>query len=467
MRVPWLVVLGVLATVAGTGGVSADTYYVDRDHPSASDGNPGSEASPWATIQHAADTVGAGDTVLVKQGTYPEQVTISCVGTAVQSVVFAAYPGHTVTVDGASVPLEEWAGLLQMVNASYVTVRGFHVTNSGPWGTNPGIQVDPGDHIVIENNHTSATASSGILIWSGDDIVVAGNEIESPMTAGLEDSRNECITVGRTANFEVRDNHVHDNTAGRGEGICLKDGSSYGSVHHNHVHHVPNVGIYLDAWSEHTHHIDVWSNRVHDVEEGSGIVLASERGGLLESVRVFNNLSYHNTYLGLNVSANGDVTTHPMVDIEIVNNSVWGNGESGGWGGGLGVDHDQWTGLVIRNNAFAGNFSFEITFESVNPSGATIDHNLIDDWDGYPGELCGTDCQLGDPLWVDPASGDFHLQVGSPAIDHGSALLAPGEDFEGTARPQGSGHDIGADELGDAGAIFADGFESGGTDAWS
>ncbi|MDQ3367208.1 MAG: hypothetical protein M3680_17430 [Myxococcota bacterium] len=53
-----------------------------------------------------------------------------------------------------------------------------------------------------------------------------------------------------------------------------------------------------------------------------------------------------------------------------------------------------------------------------------------------------------DPKFVNAAAGDFHLQAGSPAID--AALpttgLNPTRDHEGTARPQGAAHDIGAFE---------------------
>ncbi len=41
----------------------AGTYYVA---PGGSDGWPGSASQPWATIQHAAETLGPGDTVFIK-----------------------------------------------------------------------------------------------------------------------------------------------------------------------------------------------------------------------------------------------------------------------------------------------------------------------------------------------------------------------------------------------------------------
>ncbi len=53
-----------------------------------------------------------------------------------------------------------------------------------------------------------------------------------------------------------------------------------------------------------------------------------------------------------------------------------------------------------------------------------------------------------DPLLLDPASGDFHLQAGSPLIGQGSGLAPdlPGMDFEGDPRVLGATPDIGADE---------------------
>ena len=53
----------------------------------------------------------------------------------------------------------------------------------------------------------------------------------------------------------------------------------------------------------------------------------------------------------------------------------------------------------------------------------------------------------GDPLFVNPAVDDYHLNLGSPAIDAGvdAGVLI---DVDGQARPQNNGFDIGYDEQG-------------------
>jgi len=51
-----------------------------------------------------------------------------------------------------------------------------------------------------------------------------------------------------------------------------------------------------------------------------------------------------------------------------------------------------------------------------------------------------------DPLFADPANGDYRLQAGSPCIDAGTAGGAPGTDLLGVTRPQGLGFDMGAYE---------------------
>lgn len=69
------------------------------------------------------------------------------------------------------------------------------------------------------------------------------------------------------------------------------------------------------------------------------------------------------------------------------------------------------------------------------------------------------------PLTGDPLLNQHQLlSFGSEAIDVGVDAGVT-EDIEQQARPDGPGFDIGADEF--KRSIFADGFESGGTSAWS
>ena len=71
-----------------------------------------------------------------------------------------------------------------------------------------------------------------------------------------------------------------------------------------------------------------------------------------------------------------------------------------------------------------------------------------------------------DPLFVAPLAGDFQLQGASPAIDAGEAafLSVGSDDLRHAPRVAGLALDLGAYERG---GLFGDGFESGGTAAWS
>jgi hypothetical protein len=425
--------------------ISDSAFYVA---PSGDDNNPGTLALPWKTITKAAQTLQGGDTVYIRAGTYNERVVPSHSGAEDHPIVYIAYPGETVTIDGQGITLPaDWGGLVDLSNRSYVEISGLRIVNAGPNMNSSGILVDYANHIIIKNNYVNNTVSSGIAAWQSTNVIIDNNEV----VLACNDGEQECITIAGTDSFVVSNNYVHNSGPGTygGEGIDIKDGASNGKIYGNHVHDINRLGLYIDAWDKHTHNFEIFRNVVHHCA-GDGFTIASEQGGLLENISIYNNLIYSNNNLGLAITPNGDVPEPPMQNIGIVNNTIYNNGVDVGaatWGGGIGVDNPNITNLLIRNNIVSQNLQFQILVEVTIPS-LMVDHNLVDGYRDYSAdEIIGTESMAGDPLFVNPAGGDFHIQSGSPAIDMGTASEAPALDFDLKTRPVGAGYDIGAYEL--------------------
>jgi hypothetical protein len=410
-------------------------YYVS---PIGDDANAGTRELPWQTIQKAAETLVAGETVMIMAGTYRERIDPRNSGSPDKYISYQAYQGENVVIDGLDVFVPEWGGLFDIMNKSYIRISGLTVVNALSCPHNIGIQVDHSDHIILEQNRIRHTNDSGIGVWNSINVCVDGNEVSEVCLSGW----NECITVGGTDTFEIKGNLVQHSQK---EGICSKDGSRNGKILGNRVVGVFSVGIYLDAWNKHTFSIEVYQNVVHDTVEGNGLSLASEMGGELENISVYNNLFYHNQYVGIHISTNGIFTTHPMKNIRIINNTCSGNGWID-WGGGISMDNIDAREVVIRNNICSNNRYFQIAVILGAPA-AAVDHNLVHPFLGTENEITGGSPVTGDPEFVDGDAFDFHLQSFSPAIDQGSADGSPVLDFDGIPRPQGKDFDIGAFEF--------------------
>ena len=85
-----------------------------------------------------------------------------------------------------------------------------------------------------------------------------------------------------------------------------------------------------------------------------------------------------------------------------------------------------------------------------NAGSVSADYNLFHgnmiDTLGAGGSVTNDHPVFGDPRFVDPAHDDYHLGLGSAAIDAGPAI-GVFTDIDGDARPQGGGFDLGYDEF--------------------
>jgi parallel beta-helix repeat protein len=84
-------------------------FHVANEHPRASDGNPGTEDLPWATVQRAAEALRPGDTVIVHRGLYRELVRPFLGGAGPdRPITYQAAPGERVVLSASDPWQPEW-----------------------------------------------------------------------------------------------------------------------------------------------------------------------------------------------------------------------------------------------------------------------------------------------------------------------------------------------------------------------
>jgi parallel beta-helix repeat protein len=420
----------------------ANVYYVATN---GNDSNNGTAASPWLTIQQAANTAQAGDLVYVKAGTYNERLIISHSGTASNEIIFKNYQDDLVIIDGTSITwTATWNGLLDISDKSYIKIIGLRLINA----VYAGIFMENAHHITINNCQTNNTFSSGIAAWNSYNIVISNNAV----TQACDGGEQECITLSNTYDSQVFNNEVSNNgnpNAG-GEGIDIKQGSHNVQVYNNWVHNLNNkVGIYIDAWDSHTYNIEVYQNKVNNCTE-TGIAIASEFGGLLENVQIHTNISFNNKYDGIQIGGwkhpDYTGTATPIKHILITNNTCYNNGSiDGGFGFGVTIDNAYAEDITVRNNILSQNSA---QLEEVQMIGtAVMEYNLIDGDNATTNAVFGSNYIEHSPDFEDAPNADFHLKHTSWAIDAGTNTAIPNLDFEGNSRPFNGTVDIGAYEF--------------------
>lgn len=386
---------------------SASTWHVAAN---GSDAAAGSDTAPFATIQHAADRVQPGDSVIVHAGTYTG-FTVEKTGTAAAPITFTA--DGVVNIDGANTANRDAIE----VDGSYVTVEGFTVTHA----TRSGISVIEGDHVTIRGNKCDQNAKWGIFTAFANNVVIENNETS-------RSAQQHGIYASNTA-----DNVVIRGNKSWGNAMC--------GIHMNGDISQGGVGMVTHALVE--------NNNIYDNGAAGGSAINGD--GVASSV-IRNNVLDNNHASGISlyqIDAGLPSTGNMVINntIRMASNARFA----------INIQ-DGSSGNTLRNNILLDTASGRgaIDIDTASLSGLVSDHNAVTDAMSIDGNVMTlaawqsrTHTDASSIATTDTvlfASGGMTLADNSPAIDAGDATGAPPTDILGVARPQGAAVDIGAYE---------------------
>jgi hypothetical protein len=463
-------VLALTFSILAAGSSLAATYYVDNQHASANDTNPGTESAPYRTITAAVtQRGGAGNTIVVKTGTYREQVTVSASGASGSPLVIQAQGAATLEgsedyavaarwtpVSGTTwlasgvtwEPNQVFVGGRRLVKTTMTTLplNSFRwVLGSGLYvnvaGGNPGLQgARVGRHdygfriigrsFVTVRGFTIVRADvKAVFADASTGIVVENVRAQSSASAGIHFSAAQ---GGRIEGCEAVSNGDH--------GIFLSMNATGVVVRGNRSQR--NARVDRDG-ANGFHLFSAPANRLEDNEawdnQDSGFQFNSGSNG---NVSVLNR-SWSNDDHGFDhLGSSGVVHVHDVAaDNAHDGFSFEGNSPGGQVHNSIGVNNG--TGL----------FHYDLWVDATSQAGFDSDYNVFWNANGQAPvrwgptpylQVSGWSAATGndahsrqaDPRFVNPAAGDFHLLAGSPAIDAASSAVAhwPSLDADGRAR---------------------------------
>lgn len=368
---------------------NAATYYVAI---TGNNSNPGTLAAPFRTISKGMSVTVAGDTVYVMNGTYIEGLQIDHSGNSGAPITLSAYPGHSPAIkneyDGEVINV---ASARAYTPVGWLIIDGFEIYNTYP------------------GNKTQVV---GISLYNVHDTIIRRNIIHDARQGIQGNGKNVTITrniIRHNGRFGV---------CATTPAVCNQDHGIYGSgsnwdITNNLIYDNLGYGIQIAAYPFKT-----------------GRYIDADYAGATGWLVAHNTIAYNHYRSAIVVWQSG------ATNGTFKNNIFYENAQKQVSGNAQGIDfYGSGAGHVVQNNVFY----------ATTPGGTTW---IADSGTSYSafGNLTTSN-----PLFVNagadlPASPDFQLRSGSPAINAGISLPEVTTDFRGVGRPIQGAYDIGAYE---------------------
>ncbi|MBI5482220.1 MAG: right-handed parallel beta-helix repeat-containing protein [Deltaproteobacteria bacterium] len=436
----------------------AALFYVDRGSRGGpcADTNPGTITSPWCTIGKANRTLVAGQTALLRAGTYDETIAPVNSGTSeTQRIAFAAFPGETVTITGVAYGI-------RLESRSYVTVEGIAVIDA----TGMALLISASSNVNIGFCRFENPGGPGSN-WAGARVRLGStrNRIygstfsrwgKQTVVGTTYDDTGCLLDIGNDSAVDRSDqNLVIGNTFSYGGhhllGVYSSDNVVRANTFHNEnwyaCHRTQtnqlcgnrNVILNTSFPAENVRNVIednviAFSGVPPDQDSSSGLAVRTQHN-VIRRNRLFSNDA---TGLSLTAdSGNGNDASNNLIYANVLYRNgfpridTWTPMKAGmllaRW-----VDnaqHNAMTNVAIKNNIIHSSQQGAIFFYYVTRAAQQVEGN----WE-----------EAGDPLFVslapsptpqDLAAMDFHLRSASPCIDRGVFLTRTTSAGSGTTVP--------------------------------
>jgi hypothetical protein len=304
----------------------------------------------------------------------------------------------------------------------------------------------PADQATIQGAINTAVDGDTVLVAPGtyqENIDFLGKAITVSSSGGPLVTIIDAAHHGTVVTFQT-----HEGLGSVLSGFTIRNGSA-------------TFGGGISLWSSSA---SIFGNIFDSNDEGSGGSGAAIDGCISSPLiqgNVFRNNTYDTQYLSAVITIvngsspvilNNIFTNNPCRGIismgtqaRILNNTIVNNA--------AGIYAPAQSSQILENNIIVGN-QVGLEINSTNSSqNATWKNNLVyGNYTNYSGisDQTGTAGNIStDPLFLDSPGNNFHLQIGSPAIDTGDSTAPglPSTDSDGNARIQNSTVDMGAYEF--------------------
>jgi parallel beta-helix repeat protein len=331
-----------------------------------------------------------------------------------------------------------YGGGIRVFQTPGATLTGNQVSGNAASRDGGGIYVSLSDDALLEDNTISDNESgqSGGGISSGSVVTLVGNQIFSNTAAGagggVDLRGSECAAL--------TDNQIYSNTAATASGVNAFNSPDI-TLSSNEIHHNSASGDCGGVQFSFTRAALTGNAIVSNTASGGGggVCLVSSAATLV-----------NNIVAGNRITATGGGLWLVYAHLDLLHDTLAHN--TGGDGSGIcvlvpgSVVTSVNTMLVGHTVGITAAEGTTVTLEAtVWGDGARGNRS---DWDGAGAIATGSVNIWGDPAFVDPARGDYHIRPVSAAAGSGiDAGVSEDIDGEGRPAPGGSRPDIGADEV--------------------